>query len=156
MFQPFFNQIVKGQNKLIKNKDCKTTYVKRRKQYKFIHMKGSNHFLQKAFRLLIIFFHRDLQKHRLKKMNAIVMRDSLRNEMAKQQRLEEEMREKREQQKMDMQKLNLMINQGEEQMVKLRKRYEKNVQHRNDRLVLSLWCFGTCLFYIPKILEKYK
>ena len=68
-------------------------------------------------------------------MNSIVIRDGLRNEMAKQQRLEEEMREKREQQKMDMAKLNLMINQGEEQMVKLRKRYEKNVQHRNDRSV---------------------
>lgn len=76
---------------------------------------------------------KDLQKYRLKRMNAIVMRDSMRNELAKQQRLEEEMREKREQQKMDMSKLNLMINQGEEQMVKLRKRYEKNVQHRNDR-----------------------
>ena len=74
-----------------------------------------------------------LQKQRLKHMNSIVIRDGLRNEMAKQQRLEEEMREKREQQKMDMSKLNIMINQGEEQMVKLRKRYEKNVQHRNDR-----------------------
>ena len=81
--------------------------------------------------------HRDLQKYRLKRMNAIVMRDSMRNELAKQQRLEEEMREKREQQKMDMSKLNLMINQGEEQMVKLRKRYEKNVQHRNDRFEIN-------------------
>ena len=78
-----------------------------------------------------------MQKQRLKHMNSIVIRDGLRNEMAKQQRLEEEMREKREQQKMDMGKLNLMINQGEEQMVKLRKRYEKNVQHRNDRCVGS-------------------
>jgi len=91
---------------------------------------------------------KDLQKHRLKKMNAIVMRDSLRNEMAKQQRLEEEMREKREQQKMDMQKLNLMINQGEEQMVKLRKRYEKNVQHRNDRgIKLIERNEEVCVFY---------
>ena len=89
-----------------------------------------------------------LQKQRLKHMNSIVIRDGLRNEMAKQTRLEEEMREKREQQKMDMSKLNLMINQGEEQMVKLRKRYEKNVQHRNDRwagiglLGSGLHCIG--------------
>lgn len=69
-------------------------------------------------------------------MNSIVIRDGLRNEMAKQQHLEEEMKEKREQQKMDIAKLNLMINLGEEQMVKLRKRYEKNVQHRNDRQVM--------------------
>lgn len=66
-------------------------------------------------------------------MNGIVMRDSLRNEVAKQHRLEEEMREKREQQKMDIAKLNLMINQAEEQMMKLRKRYETAVQHRNKR-----------------------
>lgn len=45
------------------------------------------------------------------------------------------MREKREQQKMDIDKLNLLINQAEEQMVQLRKRYETAVQHRNDRSV---------------------
>lgn len=67
-------------------------------------------------------------------MNAIVMRDSLRNEVAKQRQLEEELKEKKDQQRTDMAKLNLMINQGEEQMIKLRKRYERNVQHRNDRL----------------------
>ncbi|BFZ08931.1 hypothetical protein BsWGS_11970 [Bradybaena similaris] len=89
-----------------------------------------------------------LQKQRLKHMNAIVMRDSLRNEMSKQQQLQEEMREKREQQKMDMAKLNLMINQGEEQMVKLRKRYEESVQHRNDRgIKLIERNEEVCIFY---------
>jgi hypothetical protein len=78
---------------------------------------------------------RQLQKQRLKHTNAIVIRDSLRNEVAKQQRIEEEMREKREQHKMDINKLNLLINQAEEQMVQLRKRYENAVQHRNDRWV---------------------
>ncbi|CAL1531513.1 unnamed protein product [Lymnaea stagnalis] len=91
---------------------------------------------------------KDLQKHRLRRMNAIVMRDSLRNELAKQQRLEEEMKEKREQQKVDMAKLNLLINQGEEQMVKLRNRYEKNVQHRNDRgIKLIERNEEVCVFY---------
>lgn len=66
-------------------------------------------------------------------MNAVVLRDQLRNELAKQQRIEEEMREKREQQRLDIAKLNLMINQAEEQMVQLRKRFETAVQHRNDR-----------------------
>ena len=78
---------------------------------------------------------RHLQKARLKHVNAVVLRDQLRNELAKQQRIEEEMREKREQQRLDIAKLNLMINQAEEQMVRLRKRYETAVQHRNDRLV---------------------
>uniref|UniRef100_A0A0B6Y001 Cilia- and flagella-associated protein 58 central coiled coil domain-containing protein n=1 Tax=Arion vulgaris TaxID=1028688 RepID=A0A0B6Y001_9EUPU len=91
---------------------------------------------------------KDFQKHRLRRMNAIVMRDSLRNEMAKQLQLEGEMKEKREQQKMDMAKLNLMINQGEEQMVKLRKRYEENVQHRNDRgIKLIERNEEVCVFY---------
>ena len=76
---------------------------------------------------------RQLQAKRLKHTSAIVLRDSLRNEVAKQNRFEEEMREKREQQRMDIAKLNLLINQAEEQMVQLRKRYETAVQHRNDR-----------------------
>ena len=81
----------------------------------------------------IINHYRQLQKQRLKHVNSIVIRDSLRNEVAKQQRIESEMKEKREQQRMDIAKLNLMINQAEEQMVQLRKRYETAVQHRNDR-----------------------
>ena len=81
--------------------------------------------------------YRQLQKQRLRHVNAIVVRDSLRNEVSKQQHIEEEMREKREQQKMDIDKLNLLINQAEEQMVQLRKRYETAVQHRNDRSVHS-------------------
>ena len=79
------------------------------------------------------FLYRQLQKQRLKHTNAIVMKDSLRNEVAKQKRIEDEMREKRDQQRIDIQKLNLLINQSEEAMVQLRKRYETAVQHRNDR-----------------------
>jgi len=66
-------------------------------------------------------------------MNSVVMRDSLRNEVAKQQRIEEEMHDKRDQQKMDIGKLNMMINSAEEQMTKLRNRYEKAITHRNER-----------------------
>ncbi|XP_038067979.1 coiled-coil domain-containing protein 146-like [Patiria miniata] len=91
---------------------------------------------------------RQLQKARLKHVNAVVLRDQLRNELAKQQRIEEEMREKREQQRLDIAKLNLMINQAEEQMVRLRKRYETAVQHRNDRGVqLIERNEEVCIFY---------
>ena len=76
------------------------------------------------------------------------MRDSLRNECAKQRRIEEEMREKREQQRMDISKLNMLINQAEEQMVRLRKRYENAVQHRNDRgIQLIERDEEVCIFY---------
>ena len=83
--------------------------------------------------ILLIMCYRQLQKQRLKATNNIVMKDSLRNEVAKQKRIEDDMREKREQQRMDIAKLNLLINQSEEAMVQLRKRYETAVQHRNDR-----------------------
>ena len=93
-------------------------------------------------------FSRLLQKQRLKHVNAIVIRDSLRNECAKQRRIEEEMREKREQQRMDISKLNMLINQAEEQMVRLRKRYENAVQHRNDRgIQLIERDEEVCIFY---------
>ena len=80
---------------------------------------------------------RQLQKQRLKHVNAIVIRDSLRNEVAKQHRIESDMGNKKEQQRMDIAKLNLLINQNEEIMVDQRKRYEKAVQNRNDRFVES-------------------
>ena len=78
-------------------------------------------------------------------MNSIVMRDGLRNEVAKQQRIEEEMHEQREQQKMDIAKLNTMINQSEEQMTKLRNRYEKAITHRNERYTFESHLFENLL-----------
>ncbi|XP_013383517.1 coiled-coil domain-containing protein 146 [Lingula anatina] len=91
---------------------------------------------------------RSLQKSRLKHINSIVIRDSLRNEVAKQERIDDELREKREQQKMDIAKLNMMINQAEQQMVELRKQYETSVQHRNDRgIVLVQTDEEVCIFY---------
>ena len=68
---------------------------------------------------------RQLQKQRLKHTAGVVVRDSLRNEVAKQQRIDEEMNAKRAQQRMDIEKLNLLINQAEEQMVSLQKSLEQ-------------------------------
>lgn len=50
-----------------------------------------------SFSFFSISFHRLLQKARLKRNNAVVIRDSLRNEMSKRSKTEEENREKREQ-----------------------------------------------------------
>ena len=83
--------------------------------------------------IYFMLFFRHLQKQKLRHNNAIVIRDSLRNDVAKAQRYEEEMKEHREQQKMDIGKLNLLINQAEAAMQKLRKQYDTSVQHRNDR-----------------------
>ena len=63
------------------------------------------------------------------------MRDGLRNEVAKQMSLCNEMKATVEQQKMDLSKLNMMMNQGEEESSKLRDRYSKEEKKRNDRYV---------------------
>lgn len=76
---------------------------------------------------------RSLQKERLRNMNSLVVRDSLRNERTKATHLEDDLNEKREQLKMEIGKLNTLNNQAEENMVQLRKKYETTVQHRNDR-----------------------
>jgi len=91
---------------------------------------------------------KNLQKARLKKMNSLVVRDSLRNERAKAMAIEAELNEKREQLKMQIGKLNMLNNQAEEGMVQLRKKYETAVQHRNDRGVqLVEREEEVCIFY---------
>ncbi|CAK8672362.1 coiled-coil domain-containing protein 146-like [Clavelina lepadiformis] len=91
---------------------------------------------------------KNLQKARLKNMNSLVLRDSLRNERAKAIALESELNEKREQLKMQIGKLNTLNNQAEEGMVQLRKKYETAVQHRNDRGVqLVEREEEVCIFY---------
>jgi hypothetical protein len=44
-----------------------------------------------------------------------------------------EMKAQQDQQKMDMSKLNMMINQGEEESTRLRDMYSKELKKRNDR-----------------------
>lgn len=74
-----------------------------------------------------------LQKSRLKHQEQIGKRDSVRNELAKQQKIDRELREKRENQQTEIQKLNTMINQTEEQVADQRKRYEIATQQRNEK-----------------------
>lgn len=76
---------------------------------------------------------RILQNQRLKHMTNIVKRDSLLNELSKQKAVYMEMKAQQDQQKMDMSKLNMMINQGEEESTRLRDMYSKELKKRNDR-----------------------
>ena len=66
-------------------------------------------------------------------MHSVVVRDGLRNELDKQHRVAIELDERYDQQKMETMKLNYMINQAEDQMIKLRKRYENAIQERNKK-----------------------
>lgn len=61
------------------------------------------------------------------------MRDSLRTELSKQTSHADDIRERQDQLRIDMEVLNVMISRAEEQMVQLRKRYEDEVQKRNER-----------------------
>jgi len=63
----------------------------------------------------------------------MIMRDSLRTELSKHTSLADDIRERQDQLRIDMEVLNVMISRAEEQMVQLRKRYEDEVQKRNER-----------------------
>ena len=76
---------------------------------------------------------RQLQKQRVKHVSSVIVRDSLRTELSKQRAAADDVREKQDQLRIDIDILNVMINRAEEQMIQQRKRYEEEIQKRNDR-----------------------
>ncbi|KAG8439966.1 hypothetical protein GDO86_005944 [Hymenochirus boettgeri] len=76
---------------------------------------------------------RQLQKLKLKESNNHMVRDSLQKDLSKIRVHLEELKETREQQKMQTGRLTNMINQAEEDMVQLSKRYQAAVKTRNER-----------------------
>ncbi|XP_041349849.1 coiled-coil domain-containing protein 146-like [Gigantopelta aegis] len=136
---------------VIKNERNKCVNLIQTSTQKAAEMKEKIKILQNEIEILrtaVMQKDKQLQKHRLRHRTSIELRDSLRKEVGKQQTIEESMREKRDQQKMDIAKLNMMINQAEEQMVKLRKRYEEAVKHRNNRgIKLIERNEEVCIFY---------
>ncbi|XP_072856804.2 coiled-coil domain-containing protein 146 isoform X1 [Pogona vitticeps] len=75
---------------------------------------------------------RKLQKYQLKLSNNIAIKDSIQCDVSKAHQTLQEMKEKREQQLMDVERLTNMLTQIEEEMVQLRKKYERAVQRRNE------------------------
>ncbi|CAJ0960959.1 unnamed protein product [Ranitomeya imitator] len=89
-----------------------------------------------------------LQKAMLKQSNNHMVRDSLQKDVSRVSLHLQEVKEKREQQKMEIGRLTNMINQTEEQMVGLRKKYESAVQNRNERGVQLIEREEeVCIFY---------
>lgn len=76
---------------------------------------------------------RQLQKQRLKISNSIALRDSIRNEVAKQKLIQDEMKDIEEQQKMNINSYNNIVNSNEKDAIRLRKRYDDCVKERNNR-----------------------
>ena len=80
------------------------------------------------------------------------MRDSLRTEMSKQRAIADELRYKQDQLRIDIDVLNTMIGRSEELMIQLRKRYEQEIQKRNDRYSLcSLQLYVIRVVSFPEI-----
>ncbi|XP_044136083.1 coiled-coil domain-containing protein 146 isoform X1 [Bufo gargarizans] len=91
---------------------------------------------------------RQLQKAMLKQTNNHMIRDSLQKDISRLSLHLQEVKEKREQQKMEIGRLTNMINQAEEEMVGLRKKYESAVQNRNERGVQLIEREEeVCIFY---------
>lgn len=94
---------------------------------------------------------KQLHKERLRHMHSVVFRDSLRNELDKQHKVAIELDECYDQQKLETIKLNYLINNAEEQIIKMRKRYQSAIQERNKKgETLIKLSSEVCLFY-----EKY-
>ena len=99
-------------------------------------------------------FCRQLQKNRTKHISSVIVRDSLRTEVSKQRAIANDVREKQDQLRIDIDVLNLMIGRSEELMVQLRKRYEEEIQKRNDRFdafFLSVFILSSVLVMMMTI-----
>uniref|UniRef100_A0AAZ3RX92 Coiled-coil domain containing 146 n=1 Tax=Oncorhynchus tshawytscha TaxID=74940 RepID=A0AAZ3RX92_ONCTS len=89
-----------------------------------------------------------LQKSRLKHFHSHTIRDSLRNDISKVTLVLHEMRQKREEQKLNLGRLTHMINYHEQNLLQMRKSHDNAVQSRNDRGVQLLEREEEmCIFY---------
>jgi len=78
---------------------------------------------------------RQLRKERTRLVSSVIMRDSLRTETSKERSLASDLRDRQDQLKIDIDILNMMINRADEQMIQLRKRYDQEIQKRNERYI---------------------
>ncbi|XP_047550600.1 coiled-coil domain-containing protein 146 isoform X1 [Lutra lutra] len=101
---------------------------------------------------------RKLQNCMLKHANNVTIRESMQNDVCKIVAKLQEMKEKKEIQLNNIDRLANMITMIEEEMVQLRKRYEKAVQHRNESGVQLIEREEeVCIFYEKiNIQEKMK
>ncbi|XP_058379992.1 coiled-coil domain-containing protein 146 [Diceros bicornis minor] len=101
---------------------------------------------------------RKLQNSMLKHANNVTVRQSMQNDVCKIVAKLQEMKEKKEAQLNNIDRLASMITTIEEEMVQLRKKYEKAIQHRNESGVQLIEREEeVCIFYEKiNIQEKMK
>uniref|UniRef100_A0A7M4G0C6 Coiled-coil domain containing 146 n=1 Tax=Crocodylus porosus TaxID=8502 RepID=A0A7M4G0C6_CROPO len=91
---------------------------------------------------------RKLQKRSLKHKHNIAIKDSLQGDVCKVIAILHEMKEKKEQHLLDVDRLTNMLTHTEEEMLQLQKQYERAVQHRNESGVLLIEREEeVCVFY---------
>ncbi|XP_015270540.1 PREDICTED: coiled-coil domain-containing protein 146 [Gekko japonicus] len=91
---------------------------------------------------------RKLHKYQLKHTNNIAIKDSIQSDVCKIFATLQEMKEKREQQLMDVERLTNTLTRVEDEMVQLWKKYERAVQRRNESGVLLIEREEeVCIFY---------
>ncbi|XP_019365009.1 PREDICTED: coiled-coil domain-containing protein 146 [Gavialis gangeticus] len=91
---------------------------------------------------------RKLQKRSLKHKHNIAIKDSLQGDVCKVIAILHEMKEKKEQHLLDVDRLTNMLTHTEEEMLQLQKQYERAVQHRNESGVLLIEREEeVCIFY---------
>ncbi|XP_048355860.1 coiled-coil domain-containing protein 146 [Sphaerodactylus townsendi] len=98
---------------------------------------------------------RKLHKHQLKRTNNIAIKDSIQSDVCKVFATLQEMKEKREQQLMDVERLTNTLTRVEDEMVQLRKKYERAVQRRNESGVMLIEREEeVCIFYEKINIQK--
>ncbi|KAM8979240.1 coiled-coil domain-containing protein 146 isoform 2-T2 [Sarcophilus harrisii] len=91
---------------------------------------------------------RKLQNSLLKRCNNLTIKESLENDVCKVIKILQERREKREEQLNNIDRLANVVTSIEEEMVQLRKKYEKAVQSRNESGVILIEREEeVCIFY---------
>ncbi|KAM9634205.1 coiled-coil domain-containing protein 146 isoform 2-T2 [Morphnus guianensis] len=75
---------------------------------------------------------RKLQKQHLKNTNNVAITDSLKSDYCKIVQIMHEMKEKKKQQCLDLERLTNTVTHIEEEIVQLRKKYERAIQEQND------------------------
>ncbi|XP_054844284.1 coiled-coil domain-containing protein 146 isoform X1 [Eublepharis macularius] len=91
---------------------------------------------------------RKLHKYQLKHISNIAVKDSIQSDVCKIFATLQEMKEKREQQLMDVERLTNTLTRVEDEMVQLRKKYERAVQRRNESGVMLIEREEeVCIFY---------
>ncbi|XP_075285578.1 coiled-coil domain-containing protein 146 [Opisthocomus hoazin] len=75
---------------------------------------------------------RKLQKQHLKNTNNVAIKDSLRNDYCKIVQIMHEMKEKKEQRCLDLERLTKKVTHVKEDIVQLRKKYERAIQQQNE------------------------